>query len=1110
MTLDEIAEDFVQRLRRGNQPSVAEYVEKFPEFADDIRATLPALAVLEQVGLGSEDSAIHQPRWSAPDLSEIGDYRIIGEIGRGGMGVVYEAEQKSLGRTVALKVLPRLAGGESGSARFRREARAAAQLHHTNIVPVFEVGQDGEHEFYAMQLIQGQGLDSVIADLKRLREQTPQHGCRTEDDEASNHIAKAVLTGRFRLDLSSSTPSDLGSHPHSTKSADETGGASQSGSALLLTQSDGTANGSESLRYYRSVARIGLQVADALAYAHARGIVHRDIKPSNLLLEATGVVWVADFGLAKTDDIDLTQTGDLLGTLRYMSPERFKRQCDAQADIYALGVTLYELLVMEPAYSNADRLQLVQAIINSPLPAPSRRDPSIPLDLETIVLKATDKEPRDRYASAEAMADDLRRFINDEAIQARRMTNAEKIVRWSRRNRGLAFASSIAGALLVTLVAVLLWTSIRQDHLRRVAEARSEQLRESLYLSRMNTAGHAAAQRYGVDTIRAQLDEWRPGANDKDLRHWEWYYLYSVSHQAAFVSERLGNAFVWQCDSSADGSRVVVTVNGWGIQVRSTETGEVLGAKRLGSARSVDWSSDGDRIAVGRFDDTCTILDAATLDVRAELSIPGLLECRCVQLSPNGKLLAESGRHSDVESSQQIRIHDLEIGAVTQTLDGQASEVWALAWSPDGSRLASSGLRQTLIWDVGDGNVVSEFKGTGPAWSPDGKVVACIRPTGIWDALSGNQIAAIQQATVVRWARDSRRFAVGCDDGAIQLFRLSSLEPQGLLLGHNSAISSLAWNRDDSAVASCGLQDETIRLWHLDQAGHYRLIRGRDSNYAADLSQCEDTIGVVAGYGGIASLWGVDGSLRSERQIGGNVRDIALSHDGRRVAFSGVWPGIRIWNVQTDAVEELPCDVPFWQLAWNRDGRLAGVSDDGDISIWDASGRSVQSIEATRNGAALQVAWHPTTGELASMGLDLTLKMWNPRSGKLLWQSEPAPDICNELQFSQDGERLASAHLNAVVIWDAISGKQLSQFDELRENFVSVDWSPDGRRLVTGSAASTAVWDTQAGRVALRLDSPGRFNAVRWTNDGQRIVVAGRGVVIFDASHGYELNRTPR
>ena len=708
------------------------------------------------------------------------------------------------------------------------------------------------------------------------------------------------------------------------------------------------------------------------------------------------------------------------------------------------------------------------------------------------------------------MADDLRRFINDEAIQARRMAPAEKIVRWSRRNRGLAFVSFLAGALLLILVAVLFWTSIRQDHLRRVAEARSEQLQKNLYLSRMNTAGHAAAQRYGVDTIRAQLDEWRPGANRKDLRHWEWYYLYGVSYQAAFVSERLGNRYVWQCDFSPDGSRVVVTVNGWGVQVRSAETGEVLGAKRLGSARSVDWSPDGNRIAVGRFDDRCTILDAETLDVRTELSIPGTFEQRCVQWSPNGKLLAETSRHSDRESSRHIRILDIETGAVTQTLEGHASDIWVITWSPDGSRLASSALRRTLVWNVADGKVESEFDGTGPAWSPDGKAIACIRPTGIWDALSGNQIAAVQHASVVRWAHDSRTFAVGCGDGAIRLFDLSSLETQGLLLGHNSTISSLAWSRDDSVLASCGFLDETIRLWHLGQAGHYRVIHGQYSSYAIDRSQCEDTIGVVAGYGGIASLWSSDGSLRSERRIRENIRDIALSHDGRRVAFSGIWPGICIWNVQTDVVEELPCDVPLWQLAWNQDGTLAGVSDNGDILVWDSGGRKIQSIEAAMNGATSQVAWHPKTGELASMGSDLTLKMWNPQSGELLWQSKPAPDTCNEFQFSQDGERLASAHLNAIVLWDANSGKQLSQFDELRENFASLDWSPDGRRIVTGSAASTAVWDTQAGRVALRLDSPGQFNVVRWTNDGKRLVAAGSRVVIFDASLGYELNRTPR
>jgi serine/threonine protein kinase len=290
-----------------------------------------------------------------------GDFRIVREIGRGGMGVVYEAFQESLSRHVAVKLLREPAD----LARFRREAKAAGRLHHTNIVPVHGVGEHGGRHYYVMQYIVGQGLDQAL---------------------------------------------------RTTRAADQSG----AGPAID----------------YREVARIALQAAEALAYAHDQGIVHRDIKPANILLDERGTVWITDFGLAydSADTQTLTHTGDLLGTLRYMAPERFAGRGDAGVDIYALGATVYELACGRPAYPEADRAALIHQVLHEDPPPPRQLDPRVPRDLETIVLKAMAREPSHRYAIAAEMAADLRRFLEDRPIRARRVGPWERGVRWCRPN----------------------------------------------------------------------------------------------------------------------------------------------------------------------------------------------------------------------------------------------------------------------------------------------------------------------------------------------------------------------------------------------------------------------------------------------------------------------------------------------------------------------------------------------------------------------------------------------------------------------------------------------------------------------------------------------------
>ncbi|HEV3340145.1 MAG TPA: serine/threonine-protein kinase [Pirellulales bacterium] len=450
-----LADEFLARHKRGEKPTIKEYCDRHPDLAGEIRDVFEAVLMVEDLKPAADDvsgSFGDSVPVDGKRLEYVGDYRILCEIGRGGMGVVYEAEQQALGRRVALKVLPRTSTGDgSAQIRFQREAKAAARMHHTNIVPVFDVGQDGEYLYYAMQLIHGQGLDLVIDDLKRLRAQSlavPATARGAQD----RSIAASLVAGQFEKENLAAPGDDAG--------ATATYEASAPSSAMLPGQSDITTATTNRNAYFRSVAQIGVQTAAALSYAHSRGIIHRDIKPGNLILDTTGNVWVTDFGLAKTGDSAMTHTGDILGTIRYMSPERFRGQCDVRADVYALGMTLYEMLTLKAAYASGDRLKLIELIRHSEATSPRSLDARIPRDLETIVTKAIDKDPKRRYQSADEMGEDLQRFVNDEPIKARRIGSTERFGRWCRRNPVVASLTATVLVLMAAGTAVSTWQAV--------------------------------------------------------------------------------------------------------------------------------------------------------------------------------------------------------------------------------------------------------------------------------------------------------------------------------------------------------------------------------------------------------------------------------------------------------------------------------------------------------------------------------------------------------------------------------------------------------------------------------------------------------------------------
>ena len=502
--VDVLAAEFVERRRAGDRVSIDDYVARFPDHAEEIRELFPAVLAMERLQRRTQQDS--RPRMSKHEIQveQLGDYRVIGEIARGGMGIVYEAEQVTLGRRVAVKVLPKQAlRDEKDIQRFEREAKTSAKLHHTNIVPVFGVGeQDGLH-YIVMQFIQGVGLDEILRELKQFVFSHSPRDSAEVDGNRSNYVkrnAAALLREKLRDDTSSfvlvdtARDSDLSKSVLSTHRmpVTELGANAGNDDQEQVAESSPETLPPEKLpqkaqmqidsEFYRNVAWIGVQAANALKYAHSHGTLHRDVKPGNLLLDDEGVVWVADFGLAKAVEQDeVTWTGDIVGTLSYMAPERFHGVCEERSDIYGLGLTLYELLTFERAFEGHDRVALMHRIANDTLTLPRRRNPMIPRDLETIVMKAAAREPEDRYQTAADLAADLQAYLEDRPIKARRVRVTEQFVRWCRRNRAVA---SLAATVAMLLVVVSLVTTV--GYLRASAQRERAEMSEGMALQALD------------------------------------------------------------------------------------------------------------------------------------------------------------------------------------------------------------------------------------------------------------------------------------------------------------------------------------------------------------------------------------------------------------------------------------------------------------------------------------------------------------------------------------------------------------------------------------------------------------------------------------------------
>lgn len=1097
--LGELADEFLERHRRGERPSVDAFLDRLPDRREELRDMLSALVAVEAlvpaVDQGDEHAYGRGGEVDNGDRPErLGDYRILREVGRGGMGIVYEAEQVSLRRRVALKVLaPWLRASPKQVQRFLREARSAAKLEHPDIVPIFGVGEhDGLH-YYAMQFIAGHGLDRVLDDVRRLRRSTS----ASDRDDVLTMAADWTRVDDF------STPG-------------------RPDGATTPARTDVTPADASEAGYSRAVAEIILHAAEALQYAHERGMLHRDIKPSNLLVDEHGKVWVTDFGLVKdVEGEDLTGTGDIVGTFRYMAPERFRGRCDRRSDVYSLGLTLYEMLALRPAFAAADRQLLIHQITQEE-PEPLRRlVPGLSRDLATIAQTSIAREPEDRYATAGRLAEDLGRWLRHEPIRARPSAPHERLAKWARRNPTVA---TLAASAALAAIAALLILAVGQIRLSRT-------LRDSQRLTYFQRVALAERAWSGNDVGRAEamLDE-----AGTEFRSWEWRYLKRLCHAASATlrvnAGKQANALAF----SPDGSIVATAGANGNVILWEVPSGRRLRSipGRTGGTYGLAFNlPDGTVVAAAGGDGTIRLYEVATGREVAAIRTERGREALAVAFSPDGATIATCTGvfWETVERADEVgdlTLWDAGTGRAIRPLIGHTGSVHQAVFAPDGSSLASAGGDGSVrVWDPETGDALMDLRGhdgvvMGVAYSPDGRRIVSAGLDGtlrIWEASTGAALGVYrdpgERFLSVVWSPDGRSIAAAGRSWSVTIWDAETGRKSGTYRGHDREATGVAYSRDGRLLGSAGY-DGLVRIWDAR--------RGQEAMTLDDFSSAVTDVAVDPTGSWLAAadeacpvqirqlatgLVGPKLDARADSHA-----SAAFSPDGARLAAGGRGsPGlVEVWDAATGramhALEGGP--VAVTAVAFGRDGRVLAAGDAaGVVRTWDAATGDplaplgpaatlpITSLAVSRDGRRLAAS----TGDVKRVHLPGVVAIRDLEAGgegvTLRGHRKGVADVA----FSPDGLSVATAGWDQTVgVWDALTGERRHTL-AIRGLLVwAVAFTPDGRRVVAAdNIGRMTFWDVETGYEVLTLPAHAdRIYDLAFSGEGRLLATAGRDAVV--------------
>ena len=980
-----------------------------------------------------------------------GEYDLLDEIARGGMGIIYRARQLRLNRLVAVKVL---AAGEFSSpdfrARFRTEAEAAANLDHPHIIPIYEVGEQDDRPFLSMKLVDGQNLAER-----------------------------------------------LGNAPMGNREA----------------------------------ARLMIALARAVHYAHQRGILHRDLKPNNVLLDADGQPHLTDFGLAKLMEKEstITKTAAVLGTPSYMSPEQaagHTKGLSTSVDVWGLGAILYELLTAQPPFAGGTTMATVRQVIENDPRRPTQLNPRASRDLEVICLKCLQKEPSRRYASADAVADDLQRWLNHEPIRARPASAWEKISKLVRRRPALA---GLATAL--TLVAVLgLAGIIWQSEHRKLALTEARRALYALQMNLVRQAWEAGNTRRAGDL----LDSLRPVGGAEDLRGFDWRYFWRLAADESLAI--LSMAVTAQDIAlSSDGATLAIGLGSRGIELFDVATWERL--EKLArppaeaGSRSIAFSPDGRFLAQARTSPVITFWDLSTREPAFTINAHGPTVER-IAFSPNGRWLAAASRPTGA-----IEIWDVSDRRLVHSIGPGPNDRPSIAFTPDGSRLVYGAADRTVrIISLADFTESAPLTGhEAPivfvASSSDSRYAASSDAQGVvilWDLEFQHPVGTLSGHSTwvssVTFSPDGRLLATTCVDGTIKIWDTSRQSELTTLRGHTAWVNRALFTPDGRYLIS-GSDDGTARIWNVPEEGvtkTHDLFYPWTDRAESNSSPPSKTGGIAQGSAEFLSnamafspdgqhilLAGHDQTLAlidvaSRRRVAtleghhDHVNAVIYDPGGSWFASGGRDRTVRIWESRSLATVRILDRQArsVHALALSRDGRALAIGQwDGVISIVDPQMGTLRTVIQSPATPLLFIAFSADGRTLFSSGdLSQSILQWDVATGRLRRTLREHAKRIFDIDLSPDGRLLASASADQVlIVREANAGRPLAYLRGHTGWLTSVAFSPDGRTLAScGNDGTMRLWSVTASREVAIL--PGKMapaSATAFSPDGTVLVAYG-------------------